>query len=96
MASPSEVQPGVIVRVRCAGGGITFASRRLDQSAADALAARFERELQRVDDSAFVVFDSIQGAVKIRADRVSAIEVSGVTPRYESGIEYIPSGLETR
>lgn len=99
MGTPNDVGGGVVVRVRCAGGGITVNSKRMGQAAADTLAARFETALSRAEGGEFVVFESVQGDVKIRADKVTTIEVCRVAPSLHNGYERaVPTGagVETR
>jgi hypothetical protein len=73
--TPAAHGPGYVVRMRCGGGGLTYASIRMTKTQAESTAEQYEQQLLGLHPATFLHFTSDQGLVRLRAERVTAIEV---------------------
>lgn len=92
--------PGYVVRMRCGGGGLTYNSHRMTKDEADVIAGGYARKVENNHPGTFLHFESEHGLVRIRSERLTAIEVMrtlfGMPPKDREQAVPASSGVETR
>lgn len=81
--SPSDVGPGVVLRVRMGGGACIYTSRRMTVAEAQNLRDRLKRDMQDVTEAGgwFTPFpaDGWVDPVDLRIDKITALEIARVS-----------------